>query len=132
MSNFEKALRQKLRFDTPSGLLGAEDLWDLPLTSTRTGRANLDDIARSLNKKLKSGDDLSFVVKERKSDETVQLAFDLVKHVIDVRLAENAAALLEKERAEKKQKIMSIIASKQDESLHSMSLDDLKKLMSEL
>ena len=128
---FEKALRLKLRFDTPSGLLGAEDLWDLPLTSTR-GRANLDDVARSLNKQLKSGDDVSFVVKERKSDETVQLKFDLVKHVIDVRLAENAAALLEKERAEKKQKIMSIIASKQDESLHSMSLDDLKKLMSEL
>ena len=131
MSNFEKALRLKLRFDSPSGLLVVEDLWDLPLTSTK-GRANLDDIARGLNKKLKSGDDVSYVVKERKSDETVQLAFDLVKHVIDVRLAENAAALLEKERAEKKQKIMSIIASKQDESLHSMSLDDLKKLMSEL
>ena len=128
---FEKATRLKLRFDTAAGLLSVEDLWDLPLTSTK-GRANLDDIARGLNKQLKSGDDVSFVVTDRKSDETIQLKFDLVKHVIDVRLVENQAVLLQKERAEKKQRIMSIIADKQDESLKSMSLDDLKKLMADL
>ena len=128
---FEKAAKLKLRFDTTSGPLGVEDLWDLPLTSTK-GKANLDDIARGLHKQLKSGDDVSFVVPTRKSDETIQLKFDLVKHVIDARLAENQAALLEKERADKKQRIMGIIAAKQDETLQGMSLDDLKKLMSEL
>ena len=128
---FENAVRQKLRFDTSLGALSVEDLWDLPLTSTK-GRANLDDIARALHKKLRSGDDVSFVDTERKSDATFQLGFDIVKHVIDVRLAENAAVKLEKERAEKKQKIMGIIAAKQDASLHEMSLDDLKKLMADL
>jgi hypothetical protein len=128
---FEKAAKLKLRFDTTSGPLSVEDLWDLPLTSTK-GKANLDDIARGLHKQLKSGDDVSFVVPTRKSDETIQLKFDLVKHVIDARLAENQAALLEKERADKKQRIMGIIAAKQDETLQGMSLDDLKKLMSEL
>jgi len=128
---FEKAAKLKLRFDTTSGPLSVEDIWDLPLTSTK-GKANLDDIARGLHKQLKSGDDVSFVVPTRKSDETIQLKFDLVKHVIDARLAENQAALLEKERADKKQRIMGIIAAKQDETLQGMSLDDLKKLMSEL
>ena len=128
---FEKAVRLKLRFDTPAGLAGAEDLWDLPLTSTK-GRPNLDDVARALHKKLRSGDDVSFVETERKSDATVQLGFDIVKHIIDVRLAENAALKSEKDRAEKKQKIMGIIAAKQDASLHDMSLDDLQKLMADL
>ena len=127
---FEKAVRTKLRFDTSVGSLSVEDLWDLPLTTK--GRPNLDDIARALHKKLRSGDDVSFVETERKSDATIQLAFDIVKHIIDVRLAENAATRLEKERADKKQKIMSIIAAKQDESLQNMSLEDLTKLMADL
>ena len=128
---FEKASRLQLRFATDRGPLSAEDLWLLPLTSAR-GNANLDDIARGLHAKLKSGEDVSFVVKERKSDEATQLAFDIVKHVIDVRLNEAQASLLEKKRAEKKQKIMEILASKQDESLHGMSVEGLQKLMADL
>jgi uncharacterized protein YfeS len=128
---FEKAARKKLRYDTSVGSLSVEDLWDLPLTSKRGG-ANLDDIARHLHKQLKSGDDVSFVEPDRKSDETVQLAFDVVKHVIDTKLVENKAALEAKDRADKKQKILAIMADKQDESLKSMSLDDLQNLVAEM
>ena len=127
---FEKASRLKLRFATNLGLLAIEDLWDLPLTGRN--RLNLDDVARNLYKQLKSGDDVSFVVPERKSDETVQLMFDLVKHVIDVRLVEAKAADQAKARAEKKQKILAVIADKQDESLKSMSAEDLQKMLAEL
>ena len=45
---FEKASRLKLRFSTSIGMLSAEDLWDLPLSS-RNGTANLDDVARNLD-----------------------------------------------------------------------------------
>lgn len=131
MSIFEKAVRLKLRFDTSKGLANIEDLWDLPLTSN-VGRPNLDDIARGIHKQLKSGDDVSFVVPEQKSNETVQLKFDIVKHIIDAKIAENATALAAKERADKKQKIMALIADKQDESMKGLSIDDLKKLMAEL
>lgn len=126
MSIFEKATRSKLRFDSPQGLLDVEYLWDLPLTS-KAGRANLDDIARSLNKKLKSGDDVSFVDPARKSDEGIQLAFDIVKHIIDVRLEENRKALEDKDRAEKKQRLLQIIAEKKDEHLKGKSLEELQK-----
>ena len=127
---FEKASRLKLRFATNLGLLTIEDLWDLPLTGRN--RLNLDDVARNLYKQLKSGDDVSFVVPERKSDETVQLMFDLVKHVIDVRLVEAKAADQAKARAEKKQKILAVLADKQDESLKGMSAEDLQKMLAEL
>jgi hypothetical protein len=128
---FEKVLRLKLRFDTPRGQLTAEDLWDLPLTG-HAGRANLDDIARGLHRQLRSGDDVSFVVPDKKSDETVQLKFDVVKHVIDVRLVEANLAAEAQERAAKKQRVMAKIAEKDDEALHAMSKDELQKILAEL
>jgi hypothetical protein len=125
MDIFERAARDKLRFDTKAGFISAEDLFDLPLQS-KTGKVNLDDIARGLHKKLRNGDDVSFVDAERKSDETVQLSFDIVKHVIDAKLAENRAENEKRARAEKKQRILAIMADKQDESLKGKSLDELQ------
>lgn len=127
---FEKAARMKLRFDVRNGMLAAEDLWDLPLTSTR--QMSLDDIARSLHRQLKNGDDVSFVEPDRKSDETIQLKFNIVKHIIDMRLAENAAAKQAKERADMKQKIMSIIVDKQNEALRGKPLEELQQMMNSL
>ncbi len=129
MSDFEKAAKLKLRFDTIRGSISAEDLWDLPLISRGV---NLDDIARGLYRQLKSGEDISFVVPDRKSDETVQLKFDIVKHVIDVRVAEAKLATEAKERAEKKQRILAIIADKQDDDLKKMPIEELKKALTEL
>ena len=64
---FEVASRQKLRFDTARGQVSAEDLWDLPLTST-TGKPNLDAIAVDLHNKM-SQSNLSFVA-NRTKDQT--------------------------------------------------------------
>lgn len=52
---FEQTSRLKLRFDTTKGMLTAEDLWDLPLTSD-AGKANLDDVAQSLHRELKDAE----------------------------------------------------------------------------
>lgn len=125
---FEKAARIKLRFESNKGLLTAEDLFDLPLTSN-SGRANLDDIAKALHKKLKSGEDVSFVLKDKKSDETVQLAFDIVIHVINVKMAEADEARKQAENRDRKQQLMAIIAQKESEQLADMDLDELKKLV---
>ena len=86
---FEKATRLKLRFETKKGQLSTEDLWDLPLSST-TGAVNLDDIARALHLKVSTQTDVSFVNPAAKSPaaEREQLALDVVKQVIAVRLAE--------------------------------------------
>ena len=126
---FEKSSRLKLRFESGKGQLTVEDLWDLPLADRAT---NLDDIARGLNKQLKSGDDVSFVHKAKKSDEIIQLKFDVVKHIIDVRLAENEARDIARENSQKKQRILSLIADKQDDELKGKSLEDLTKMVNEL
>lgn len=128
---FEKASRLKLRFDTNKGMLSVEDLWDLPLMSA-TNKVNLDDIARSLHRQLKNDDDVSFVNLDRKSDKIVQLKFDVVKYIIEVRLAEADAAKITRENREKKDRLLQLIAERQDDDLKNMPLDDLKRMVAEL
>lgn len=131
MELFEKAVRMKLRFDTPQGQLAAEDIWDLPLTSG-TNRANLDDIARRLSKQVKESETESFVIRPAKANEVTILKFDIVKYVIEVRLAENEAAALAKANKERKQQILSIIAKKKDEKLEQSSVEELEALANAL
>ena len=127
---FEKASRMKLRFVTPNGSLVVEDLWDLPLTST-THRANLDDLAKDFNAQLKNSEE-SFVLKPAKKDRAAQISFEIVKHIIAVKLAENQAAKDALERKAKKARIMEIIASKEDDTLAESSIEELKAQLKDL
>lgn len=130
---FEKALRQKFRFETEKGMLTVENLWDLPLTSTSTRPAvNLDDIARGLHRQLKNGDDVSFVCKNRKSDQTIQNKFDIVIHIINTKQAEADAAANKRAGVEKEQQIMAIIAGRDLESLHNTPKEELEKMLQEI
>lgn len=129
---FEDISRQALRFDSPQGQLPVEDLWNLPLSNPSKNRANLDDIARALNKQLKSEDEESFVAVAVKTDNTIKLKFEVIKHIITIRLAENAAASLARESREKKQFILGLIAQKENEVLVGSSLEDLKKMINSL
>lgn len=128
---FEKASRMRLRFNTDKGVLTVDDLWDLPLTST-TGRANLDDIARSLHKKIQQEETVSFVSPNTNKIPAELLQFEIVKHIIDVRLAENAEKAKAQENREKKQRILGLITEKQDEAMRGKSLEELKTMLSEL
>ena len=125
---FEKASRMKLRFNTIAGVISVEELWDIPLTSNNS--INLDDIAKDLNRKLKMDEDESFV-KKSKVDEKTKLAFDIVKHVISVRLEEKDAAEKAIHKRQTKQKIMEIISNKKDENLRNKSIDELEKMLEE-
>lgn len=129
--DFEKATRLKLRFTTSQGILSAEDLWDIPLTTTR-GNCNLNDIAKGLNRELKAAGEEDFVNKPTAANALIQLKFDLVKHVIAVRLAENEAARVAVERKEKKQRLLEIIAHKQDQELEGKSVEELTAMVNTL
>lgn len=129
---FEQASRMKLRFDTDKGSLSAEDLWDLPLTSS-VGRLSLDEIALGLHAELKgSAEVVSFVDDAAKADSVVQLRFDVVKHIIDVRKKENAEALAAKERQATKQKLMAALERKRDNRLETMSEEDIQAELAKL
>lgn len=122
---FEKATRLKLRFKIAAGLISTEDLWTLKLETLNT-------LAKDLNKTLKTSSEEDFiksrskVTDEQKVDE---LRFEIVKHVINIRLEELEAAENAKEVRIRNAKINEIIARKQDQALENLSVEELKALV---
>ena len=125
---FEKASQRKLRFETCRGLVTTEDLWDIPLTNSWQD-FSLDDIAKCLNRQLKEAEEESFVTPHTKATTTLSLALDIVKRVIEVKLKN--IEIQEKRAATiaRKDKIMEILASKEDDSLREKSAEELKKML---
>lgn len=133
MTALETITRKKVRFATSKGQLSIEDLWDLPLTST-TGKPNLDDIARTLHNQINEGREPTFVESARtqRVDEVTQASFEVVLRIIEVRQAENKANLEAKAKAEQKQKILEILANRQDEALTKKTDTELQALLAGL
>lgn len=129
---FERANRLKLRFDSPQGALTAEDLWDLPLTSTRANVANLNNVAKEVSRQLKQAGEEDFINPKSGADEILQLKLDIAKHIISVRQAENEAVRTVAERKEKKVRLLELIARKQDEELGAKSTQELQAMVEAL
>lgn len=128
---FEKASRLKLRFTTPRGSITTEDLWDLPLLALNGGPC-LDDLAKALNRSLKESEEESFVKPKTTSNTTLSLQFEIVKRVIEVKLAEAEAREQAAERKAKKEKLLGLIAEKEDDKLRKTGLAELRRQVAEL
>lgn len=121
---FIKACREKMRFPY-KGLATVEDLWDLSV-------AELDKIYKSLNAKAKQAQEESLLEVKTSEDEELTAQIEIIKYIVSVKLEEKKAAEMAKERKQQKQKIMSILASKQDEALQGKSIEELEKMLDEL
>lgn len=119
---FEKAARQKLRFNTSRGPLTVEQLWDLPLR----GDLSLDSIAVGLDKEVRSEAPRSFVDSASTGNVLLELKFDIVKHIIEVRMEENKRKTEQAEKAQQRKLLDDQIATKENEQLLSGSLEELK------
>jgi hypothetical protein len=132
MSNiFEQASRLRIRFESAKGLLTVEDLWALPLTSDK-GKVHLDDIARGLNKAIQAANETSFVEPTTAPNEKLTVAFEVVKHVIKVLIAEREAAVLAAQREEKKRVILAALADAENKELTSGSIEELRAKLAAL
>lgn len=132
MDIFERACRCKLRFASPVGDLTTEQMWDLPLTS-KGERPNLDGLARAVFSELKSLEEGSFVTltpDPRKVE--MELRLDILKHVIAAKLDAKAAAEKLAENAERKRKLLSALASKEEAELVGMSKDQIEAEIAKL
>lgn len=128
---FEYATRSKLRFTSVKGELSAEQLWDVPLRST--DGFNLDAIARTANKVFKDATEESFVATAKTPAHTrLEMALEVVKRVIEVKLEDEAVAKKRSENRAEKEKLLKILAEKQDGKLSELSERELKKRISEL
>jgi hypothetical protein len=125
MELFEKATKEKDRWETSKGMLSAEDLWDLSLPS-------LDTIAKAVNKKLKEESEESFISAKTSSNETLERKLNVLKHIIGVKLAEKEAAKSRMERLAKIHQLKELAVTKANEQLASKSLEEIQKMIAEL
>lgn len=129
MSIFEQASREKIRFAMAKGLISTEDLWELKLE-------DLDNIARGLSKMIReSSQDESFIRKTTASSKNfkiLELKFDVVKHIIDVKLEERDKKALAAERAAKRAQLLELIGKKEVTALEGKSIEELKRELAEL
>jgi predicted nucleic acid binding AN1-type Zn finger protein len=123
-NKFEVATRNKVRFPF-RGQISVEDLWDLNVQ-------NLDSVFKTLNSQVKQAKEESLLNTKTKEDEALDLQIEIVKYIVQVKLEEDANRLKVKENREKKQKLYSILAAKQEADLQNKSTEELQKMIDEL
>lgn len=121
---FETASRRKYRFPF-HGSINTEDLWDLSVQ-------NLDLVFKALNAQVKQSSEESLLQTKNPASQQLETQIAIVKHIVSVKLAEAETRRLASENAQKRQRIMEIISSKQDEELHSKSIEELSKMLDAL
>ncbi len=121
---FEVATRENYLFPF-KGMINVIDLWDLSLT-------NLDSVFKTLNAEVKKSEEESLLNAKTKEDEDLTNKIEIIKYIVNKKLAEKEARENEKKNKEKRQRILEIKAKRQDEALENMSDEDLDKLLADL
>jgi hypothetical protein len=121
---FEVAIQNKFRFPF-RGLISVEDLFDLSVQ-------NLDLIFKTLNSQVKKAKEESLLDTKTKEDETLDVMIEIVKYIVKVKLEEENQRLKVKEQKEKKQKILEILANKEDQDLLNKTKEELQAMLNEL
>jgi hypothetical protein len=121
---FEVAIRSKFRFPF-KGMVSVEDLWDLSVK-------DLDSVFKALNSELKQVKEESLLDTKSKQDKELDMKIEIVKYIVKVKLEEESSRLVAKERKEQKQKLLELLAEKQDENLKGKSVEEIKAMLDEL
>lgn len=124
MDIYKEAARNKIRISTFKGLLSVESIWDLKLTE-------LDKLAVGLQEEVERSTTKSFLKPKSTEDVETKLKFDIVLDILETKQKERDEANEAAKKKDQRDKIASIIANKEDEVLHSKSLDELKKMLEE-
>lgn len=121
---YKQASQLKLRFQTSSGNLLVEQLWDLTMPQ-------LSSAIKSVKKILAkdSDDELSFLTEEIKLDIENQLRFDILKDVYLSKKKEIESKRDDAVKKEHNQHILALIAAKQTEELQGKSIAELQALL---
>ena len=124
MSMFEIAVREKYRFPSTKGELSVENLWDLPLQS-KIG-CDLDTVAKGLYHSLKAMAEESFVKATNPAKGELERKLEVVKYIIQVRLAENESKVNAARRQDEIRKLEELLSQKKDQALLSLTAQEIE------
>ena len=122
---YKEASKMKLRFATVKGNLSVEDLWDLSLTA-------LDKMAVAIDEQISKNPKKSFIFETTPEDKVSKLKLDILKDIINTKLEEKAKKDSEKQKISERNKLLEILAKKEEASLENLSIEELKNKLAEL
>lgn len=131
---FVKATRLKVRFNCERGAYSVEDLWDLPLQTKTGAGVSLDTLYRTAKKELEDLSEEGLFQSKTSSLKSVlaQLRVDLIRYVAEVKQAEADKKQKQAENKAKREKIMELIAQKQDAALLGQDVTQLQEMLKQL
>ena len=121
---FEIATRNRYRFNY-KGVMTVEDLWSL-------GVKDLDAIFKTLNRQKKADDEDSLLATKSAADTELANKIERVKYIVSVKLAEAEDRKNAAEKKEQRDKILAIMAKKQDAKLENMDVSELEAELAKL
>ena len=124
MDIYKEASKIGLKVQTAQGVLTVDQLWQCSQSSLIGAIKNLK---KGLSKN--NDDDLSFLEETNTIDVENQLRFDICKDIYLTKKKDNADALAVKEKKAFQQKIIEIIAEKEEGALASKSIAELKAML---
>ena len=125
---YKQAAMLKLLFETPKGLLTAEQLFDLSMTDLST---TIKKVNALLKKEQTTDNELPFLEGVDTSETQNSLRFKILKDVYLTKKEARDQAALDYEKKQRNQRIAEIIAKKKDEALESKSIEELEKMLKE-
>ena len=121
---FEVAVRNKFRFPF-KGVISVEDLWDLSVQQ-------LDGIFKTLKSQEKKAQEESLLDTRTPEDEALKTKIEIIRYIVTVKLDEAKQAERAKENHDQKQKILGILAEKQDADLRNKTPEELQAMLNQL
>ena len=121
---FVTATRNKFRFPF-RGQISVEDLWDMSVE-------NLDSVYKTLNSQVKKAKEESLLNTKSREDEIIEMQIEIVKYIVSVKQDESAKKVAAKEKKARKQKILEVLAAKEDADLQNKSSEELQAMLADL
>lgn len=121
---FEIAIRSKYRY-IYKGVITTEDLWDLDVVE-------LNEIFKSLKSEQRKATEESLLAQPTLEDTVLDNKIAIIRHIVSTKLDEARQAGQAKELHDKRQKLMAIMAEKQDAALRAKSPEELQKMLEEM
>ena len=118
---FKVAVKKKYRFNY-RGLISVEDLWDLSVE-------DLDKIFKSLKSQQRNASEESLLQAVSKEDKELNNKIEIIKIIVADKLAASDRAKKAAAQRMQNQRILEIMADKQDAALKEKSIEELQAML---
>lgn len=125
---YKRASQLNLKFNTPVGMASLQQLWTISVNDLKSAVTDAYNVLNKANSK-----ELDFLQDfEQAASEEETLTYEILKDVYITRRETAKAKQNERERKEKEQKLLEILAEKKESSLRSKSEEEIQKMLEEL